>query len=263
MIGRIRSFFALLMVAVATIVLAPVQWCALYFGYPRPSLVPSIWHRLALKALGLRIHVTGRMTSHRPLLIAANHISWTDIVALGAAAEVSFIAKSELAGWPVAGWLARMQQTVFVERERKRKSGVQASEVGRRLSRGDVIVLFAEGSTSDGNTLMPFKSTLFGAAKMAIEEGATDQVFVQPLAIAYTRFHGMPIQRLHMRRAAWIGDADLVPHVAALLKEGAMDVELRFGEPVEVTASTNRKHLSLQVEAEVRRLHAEAVRKPA
>jgi len=263
MIGRIRTGLALLLVAGVTIPLGPVQWLAIRTGFPRPSLVPRLWHRVASRALGMRVRVTGRIAADRPLLLVSNHVSWIDIVAIGAAADVSFIAKSEMAGWPVAGWLARMQRTVFVERERRRKSGEQANEIGSRLLDGDVMVLFAEGTTGDGNAVLPFKSTLFGAAKMALTGGASERVFIQPMAIAYTRFHGMPMQRIHMPMAAWIGDADLMPHAGALLKEGAIDVELRFGEPFAFDAVSDRKAVAALAEAEVRRLHAEALRNPA
>ncbi len=263
MIGAMRTIFALAMFSSVTLVLAPVQCLALKLGFPHYALTPMIWHRMVLKVLGFRVRVRGTMSAERPLMIAANHVSWTDVMAIGSVARVSFIAKSETAGWPFIGTLARLQKTVFVERERKRKSGEQASEIGLRLAGGDAMVLFAEGSTSDGNMVIPFKSTLFGAAKVAIDEGSAERVVIQPLAIAYTRLHGMPMQRIHMPLATWIGDADLLPHMRTLLKEGGIDIELHFGEPFEVTAATNRKDVSGKAERQVRELHREALRKPA
>src|SRR5690606_36985320 len=180
----------------------------------------------------MRVRIHGTMSGARPLLLAANHVSWTDIMVLGAFNNLAFIAKSEMAGWPVLGSLARLQRTVFIERERRRKSGEQASEIAARLAAGDAMVLFAEGTTGDGNLLLPFKSTLFGAANIAIAEGGTDKVFIQPVAIAYTRLHGLPMGRQHRVVAAWIGDMDLVPHIGRLLAEGAVDVEVHFGEPL-------------------------------
>lgn len=263
MIGTIRVVFALLLVALVTIVLAPLQYSAVKLGWPRPTVVPLLWHRIALKALGVRVRVKGALSADRPLLIAANHVSWIDIVAIGATAPVSFIAKSETAGWPFAGWLARMQRTVFVEREKRRKAGEQASDIGRRLAAGDVMVLFAEGSTSDGNMILPFKSTLFGAAKMALDEGAAERVLIQPLAIAYTRLHGLPMSRRHRALVSWIGDGELVPHVKMLLLEGGVDVELHFGEPFAFDKATQRKHVASRAELQVRAMQATANRHPA
>lgn len=262
MIGKIRTIFALFVAVIVTLALAPFQYSALKFGRPRPSLVPRLWHRVAVRALGFRICVTGEMSPERPLFIAANHVSWADIMVIGSVAEVSFISKSELAGWPGIGWLARMQRSVFIEREKKRKSGQQASEIGRRLVAGDVMVLFAEGTTSDGNMILSFKSTLFGAAKMALDDGSTERVVVQPLAIAYTRLHGLPMNRFHRTLVSWIGDADLLPQIWSLLKEGAVDVEVRFGEPFEFNRTTNRKGVSIEAERQVRAMHADALRNP-
>ena len=193
-------------------------------------------------------------------MLASNHVSWSDITILSSLAAVCFISKSELAGWPIFGTLGRLQRTIFVERERKRTSGEQASELAERLVAGDAMVLFAEGSTSDGNLIMPFKSTLFGAAEMAIRSGAAEKVFIQPVAITYTRVHGMPMGRLHRPLAAWIGDIDLVPHLASVLREGAIDVEVRFGAPVEFNAQSNRKAVTRQMEGIVRKMVATALR---
>jgi 1-acyl-sn-glycerol-3-phosphate acyltransferase len=263
MIGWIRTILALLVVAVVTLALAPFQYSALKFGVPRPGLVPRLWHRVALKALGIQVRVKGDISAERPLFVVANHISWLDIMVVGSVAEVSFISKSELAGWPGIGWLARMQRSIFIEREKKRRSGEQANEIGRRLVAGDVMVLFAEGTTSDGNVVLPFKSTLFGAAKMALDHEAVERVVVQPMAVAYTRLHGLPMNRMHRPLVSWIGDADLVPQIRALLKEGAVDVEIRFGEAFDFTRSTNRKGVSGQAEKQVRDMHTDALRNPA
>jgi 1-acyl-sn-glycerol-3-phosphate acyltransferase len=260
MIGSIRIGLALLLVCIATLVMAPFQVLALKTGLFNQGALPRLWHRMAIKALGLRIHVRGRIAPQRPLLIASNHISWTDIMVLGSLAEVAFIAKSDVAGWPVFGSLARLQRTVFVERERKGKSGHQAGEIAGRLAGNDAVVLFAEGSTGDGNHLLPFKSTLFGAARIALGVNGAETVYIQPVAIAYTKLQGMPMGRQHRVAASWIGDADLVPHLLDVLRERAMDVEVQFGEPLEFKAGSDRKQVARRVEDEVRAMMIEALR---
>lgn len=262
MIGAIRIGLGLFLVVTVTAIVALVQWLALKTGLVDPNIVPRRWHRLITWILGIRVHVRGTMAPNRPLLIASNHISWTDIMVVGSLADVSFIAKSDLAGWPVLGMLSRLQRTVFVERNRKRKSGEQVGEIAERLAGNDVMVLFAEGSTGDGNHLLPFKSTLFGAARMALVEGDAETVFIQPVAITYTRLHGMPMGRQHRTVAAWIGDTDLWPHLKQLLREGAMDVEVEFGVPLEFTAASNRKEVAKRVEEQVRTMMAAALRAP-
>lgn len=261
MIGWLRLAVGL---AVATLVTPPLllwQMLAMRLGW-RDTTVPRLWHRIVLRLLGIRVHVHGSLARERPLLIAANHVSWSDIVVLSSIADVHFIAKSEMATWPVFGLLARCQRSVFVEREQRRKSGAQANEIGVRIAKGDPMVLFAEGTTGDGNQILPFKSTLFGAAKVALSNGGGERVFIQPVAIAYTRLPGMPMGRQHRVHAAWIGDSVLAPHIGALLREGAMDVEVHFGTPVEFTTASRRKEVAAAAENEVRRMLSAALSDP-
>jgi 1-acyl-sn-glycerol-3-phosphate acyltransferase len=260
MIGKIRTGLALAFVAASTAVLAPIQAVLLRTGFRDRHFILRLWHGSVLKALGFRVRVVGALSPRRPLLVAANHVSWTDIGVLGSLADVSFIAKSEMEGWPLVGWLSTLQRTVFIERDRRHRSSDQASEIALRLKAGDAMVLFAEGTTGDGNLLLPFKSTLFGAATMAIGHGGADEVAIQPVVIAYTGRHGMPLGRSGRMALSWIGDQDLAPHIAGLLRQGAVDVEVRFGEPVMFSAKSNRKDAARLVEARVREMMQAALR---
>lgn len=262
MIIRLRMFFAFAFIVASTLVLAPLQVIAMKTGLWRETLILKIWHRAMLKGLGIRVHTVGALSKKRPLLVASNHVSWTDIMVLGSLVDVKFIAKSELEGWPLLGALSKLQRTVFIERELKRKSGDQASEIATRLGKGDAMVLFAEGSTGDGNIMLPFKSTLFGAASMAISEGTAEEVFIQPVAIAYTRMHGVAFGRYDRAISAWIGDQDLLPHVKALLAQRALDVEVHFGEPVAFARGSNRKETAKLIESRVQAMTETAWRDP-
>lgn len=262
MIGTTRLVIALAIAAIATPILALWQLIAVRTGWFDERRAPRLWHRLVIRLLDFRIHVTGAPVTDRPLFIVANHVSWTDIMVIGALVDVHFVSKSELASWPIMGTLARLQRTIFVERDRKRRSGAQAGEIAERLASGDPIAMFAEGSTSDGNLLQPFKSTLFGAAQMALEAEGTDAVSIQPVAIAYTRLHGVPMGRQHRPHAAWIGDRILLPHIKELLSEGGIDLEVRFGEPLLFTRGDNRKTIARAAEASVRAMMIDALRNP-
>jgi len=261
MIGWLRTSAVLLVVGLVTPPLALLQYLAVKTGV-LDDVIPSLWHRFMVKMLGLRLHVHGRMADRRPLLLAGNHISWIDIMVIGAAAKVNFIAKSEVSGWPGIGILAYLQRSVFVERERRGRSGAQASEIAERLKRGDVMFLFAEGSTGDGNMLLPFKTTLFGAASMAVDQGVAQSVAIQPVAIAYTRLHGMPMSRRHRMGVSWIGDSPMLPYLAALVREGGVDVEVHFGEPVDYGPGANRKAVAQEVERRVQDMFTRALRAP-
>lgn len=263
MVRTVRLTVALAAVALMTPPMMLWQSAALALPFLNERIVPRIWHRAVTRLLGLRVHTHGRIAAARPLLIAANHVSWTDIVVLSALADVHFIARADMSNWPLIGTLARLQRSVFVERERRRSSGLQAGEIGARLTAGDPMVLFAEGTTGDGNRLLPFKSTLFAAAQMALEAGGAEAVTVQPVAIAYTRLHGMPMGRALRPQLAWIGDMPLMPHLRKLLEEGAVDVEVHFGEPVAFRAGADRKQIARQAEDSVRAMMTQALRRPA
>lgn len=262
MIGLARTVLALVVMTILTLVMAPAQWFCVRTGACRGRPLLRFWHRMATRMLGLRIHVHGAMDARRPLMLAANHVSWADITVLAAVADVSFIAKSDMAGWPVFGWFSRMQRSVYVERERRRKSGEQAGEIASRLAEGDVMVLFAEGTTGDGTMMLPFKTTLFGAATMMLSASHHDEMWIQPVALAYTRVQGLPMGRRNRGLISWIGDQDLVPHLLGVLREGAIDVEVRFGEPVRFTGATGRKEAARLTEARVRAMLQAALATP-
>lgn len=251
---------ALSIFAAATPALALWQGMALRTGLMDQRRAPRLWHRMVVRLLGLRIVVHGQPTQRRPLLIAANHVSWTDIMVLGATADVHFIAKAEVAGWPLFGWLAKLQRTVFIDRARPRNTGEQAGAIAARLANGEPMVLFAEGTTCDGNRLLPFKSALFAAAQMAM--GTTGGAAVQPVAIVYTRLHGMPMGRRDHVKISWIGDQTLVPHLRALLGRGGVDVEVHFGEPIAFGPDVDRKTIAREAEERVRRMMLAARNRP-
>lgn len=254
MITWLRIGFVVVALALVTLVLLPFQLAALALDLKVRRQIPRVWHRFVCRLLGIRIHVHGQLDTRRPVMLAANHASWKDILVLGAIAEVTFIAKSEVAAWPVFGPLSKLQRTIFVAREDKRKAGAQVTEIAERLTDGEVVVLFPEGTTSDGNRLLDIKSSLFGAAAAAVPHVPGNIVHVQPAAIAYTRVYGMAMGRYHRPVAAWPGDIQLVPHLMGVLKAEAIDVEVCFGETIEFSAGGNRKLLSAVVAAQIRRM---------
>lgn len=254
MIATIRIGLVALAVVLVTLVLLPVQLVGIRLGLPVRLHLPRWWHRAVCPMLGVRVHVHGRLESGRPLLLVSNHVSWKDITVLGSVADVVYIAKSEVRNWPFFGWLARLQRSVFIEREKKGRTGRQISDVAERLVAGEIVVLFAEGTTSDGNRVMEFKSALFGAAQAALAHAPAGEVLVQPVAIAYTRIHGMPMGRLHRPIAAWPGDVPLMPSLLGVLREGAIDAEVCFGEAMRFTAESRRKDVARASEAQVRRM---------
>ncbi|MEI2300754.1 lysophospholipid acyltransferase family protein [Ensifer sp. MJa1] len=255
---RIAIFAALL--ALISLVLMPIQVICLWLDLKLRRRLPRYWHRLACYLLGIKVRTHGEVDHRRPLLICANHASWKDILVLSTVADVVFVAKSEVKGWPVFGLLSRLQASIFVEREQKRSTGKQVNEMGRRMASGEIVVLFPEGTTSDGNRLLEIKTSLFGAAASAVPHSPTGLVHVQPVAISYTGIHGMPMGRYNRPIAAWPGDTELVPHLLGILREGAIEVDVDFGEAIDYDRHTNRKEVSRKVELSIRSMLSDRLR---
>jgi 1-acyl-sn-glycerol-3-phosphate acyltransferase len=253
-ITNIRIGLVIVSLVLVTVVLLPFQLVGLKYDLKIRRIIPRLWHRAACFLLGIRIRVHGRPDPRRPLMLSSNHVSWKDIMVLGAIADVAYIAKAEVADWPIFGTLAKLQKTIFVVREEKRRTGDQVNEIASRMAGGEIVVLFPEGTTSDGNRLLPIKSSLFGAAAAAVPSAPGGVVHVQPVAIAYTGVHGMAMGRYHRPIAAWPGDIELGPHLLGILREGAIEVDVAFGDPVEFRAGDNRKLLSQTITARMRNL---------
>lgn len=259
MIAKIRLWLVLGLMLPLTLLLMPVQFLAVKLNLPLAKSLPLFWHRLLVAMIGIRVRVEGCISRGTPVLLVANHISWSDIIILGSVAKVCFIAKSEVAQTPFAGLLAQLQRSVFVKREERRKSAEQAREISQRLQGGDAIVLFAEGTTGDGHRLMEFKSSLFASAHFALEKDVLEELHIQPVSIAYTHFHGVPMGRLQRGRAAWPGDIALAPHAVSFMKASAWDVTVAFGEPLIFDGSQRRRELARETRESVRRMYLASV----
>jgi 1-acyl-sn-glycerol-3-phosphate acyltransferase len=243
----LAGFFAL------TVPLMPVQ-AVLVRILPRAARrFPHWYHRQVCRLIGVRITVEGRVATDKAVLIVSNHTSWLDIPVLSALAPVSFVAKREVAGWPFVASLARLQRTVFVDRARRAAVGETTGEIVSRLAAGDTIVLFAEGTSSDGNRVLPFMTSLFAAAKPSAKGGApAPDAVVQTLSLVYTRLHGVPFGRADRPLVGWYGDMEMQSHAWRLLKAGPLDVRIRIGAPVPLESFADRKELARRSEDQVR-----------
>jgi len=249
----LRTAFVLTVFVLVTAVLIPVQWLAVALKRPLRRRIPVFYHRFVCRLLGVRVRASGAPVTDRPLLIVANHSSWLDISIITSRAPVVFVAKSEIARWPFFGLLAKLQRTVFVERDRRQKTGAVNAQIAQRLAEGDPVLLFGEGTAGDGNRVLPFRTALIGAARDAIASaGHVSKVWIQPLSIAYVSQQGIALGR-HLRpRAAWYGKMKLTEHIGAIVRTGAVDVMVTWGEPVAYDGAMDRKVLARQLESAVR-----------
>lgn len=255
MIDRFRASFVLAAFLLYTVPLMPVQWLLVSRNSKHARTFPHWYHKQVCKILGVRLHLEGEVARGRPVLLVSNHVSWLDIPVLSAVAPLSFVAKKEVASWPFVSWLAKLQRTVFVDRQRRSKVHHTTGAIASRLGRGDTIVLFAEGTSSDGNRVLPFKSALFAAVegdgRGAAFAGDAD-IQVQTLALAYTKQHGVPLGRHTRPFIAWYGDMEMMDHMWALLKRGPIDVHIKVGAPISLEEFESRKGLAQASEGRVR-----------
>ena len=222
-----------------TLSLLPVQAVGLVLGCRWTHALPVFYHRWCCRILGFRVRSVGNPTAERPALFVANHVSYTDITILGSVIAGSFIAKAEVADWPFFGWLAKLQRSVFVDR-RVRSTATQRDAITDRLSAGEALILFPEGTSGDGNRVLPFKSALFSAA----QPNDIPPVVVQPVSLAYTRLDGMPIGRLYRPFFAWYGAVDLAPHLWSMVSLGMVEVVVEFHPPTFLSHCGSRKALA-------------------
>ncbi|MGH6888477.1 MAG: lysophospholipid acyltransferase family protein [Rhizomicrobium sp.] len=258
----LRAACLLTVFLLATLLLIPWQESAVRFRLARRKSFPNRYHRFLCRLFGIRVTVLGRPVESEGVLMAANHTSYFDILVLSAAARVSFVAKREVAKWPLFGTLARLQETVFIERDRRSQTIEARDLIRNRLMDGDALILFPEGTSDDGNMVRPFKSSLLGAAETVLGrdvQGCPRHVPVQPVSISYTGHFGLPMGRDMRPLFAWYGDMDLVPHLWEALKFGPFEAVVEFHPPLDVDGLGGRKALAEAAEAIVRRGQSRAL----
>lgn len=215
------------------------------FGMARP-ITPSITVFVcqnALRIMRLRVNISGAPMSGQGALVA-NHSSWLDIIVLNACSRVYFVSKSDVASWPGIGWLARATGTVFVERRRS-KVAEQSLAFQTRLKAGHRLLFFPEGTSSDGQRVLPFKSSLF-AAFLTPELG--DMLELQPVSV---RYHAPP--GADPRFYGWWGDMEFGPHMLRILATPSHgSVSVNYAAPIIAADHNNRKALAALCEAQVR-----------
>ena len=249
--GALRASAILTGFVALTVPLMPVQALLIRVSPNAARRFPHWYHRQVCRLLGVTLDIEGHVETSKAVLLVCNHTTWLDVPVLSALAPVSFVSKKEIGSWPFVSSLARLQRTVFVDRAKRHAAGDAAGQISTRLASGDTIVLFAEGTTSDGNRVLPFLSSLFGAVKT----NGPDQLHavVQTAAVIYTHLHGIPLARADRPRIGWYGDMEMQPHAWGLLKSGPLKVTIKVSPPVPLESFASRKDLALSTERTIRR----------
>jgi 1-acyl-sn-glycerol-3-phosphate acyltransferase len=238
-----------------TLPLMPLQWVFLKTSPRLARWFPHWYHRFICRMMGIRVSVTGAVVTDRPVLLVSNHVSWLDITVLSAVAPVSFVAKKDMSTWPIAGQLAYLQRCVFVDRDRRLTVAETASQMAQRLKSVSALVLFPEGTTSDGNRVLPFRSSLFAVFKPETGEGAAPvdgEPWVQTMTLVYTRRNGLPLTWAERRDLGYYGDIGMKESVWTTLGGGPLEARVIVGPARPMSEFKDRKALARHAEAEVR-----------
>ncbi len=263
-LARLRGATVLCAFLVVTAIGIPIQ--AVVLGLRAAGArrqIPHAYHRLVCRILGIRVIVHGRAARGSGVLFVANHCSWVDIPTLSAASAVSFVAKQEIADWPFFGLLAKLQRTIFIARDKRGETGRYRDTIRARLRAGDNLVLFPEGTSSDGNRVLPFKSALFAVAEAGTiaeaPEGQTWAPLIQPVSIAYTGLCGLPLQRPERPFVTWYGDMELVPHLWDMVRRGPIEAVVVFHPPLATETTDSRKQMAAAAQEAVAAGVADAI----
>ena len=244
--GRLRAVRRLTLATIWTLLAIPVQAVLLALPGRRLGRGKVVFARLYWRVIcfiiGMRIRVVGERRGAARTLYLANHSSWLDILVLGGTLEAAFVSKAEVGQWPLIGTVARLGRTVFVSRARGR-TGNEAREMRERLAAGDSLVLFPEGTSSDGTRVLPFRSSFLSVADAA--------EVIQPVSVAYDRLGGLPACRRDRPLFAWYGDMSIGPHAWRLCRQAGMRATILLHDPLDPATIPNRKALSAAAEATV------------
>jgi 1-acyl-sn-glycerol-3-phosphate acyltransferase len=254
-----RSLFVAVLFFTMTPLLISLQWLLDRLGLPGWGTIGVNYYRALCAVMRIHVRVVGAPVCDRAVLFISNHVSWADILVIGSITSIAYVSKSEIAKWPLVGIAARLQRTVFVDRSRRQQTGDAITEIIALLAGGTSVVLFAEGTSSDGNRVLPFRSALVGAVKEASARAAHG-ILIQPMSVCYTGLNGIPMGRQHRPTVAWYGDLDFMPHIREFIARGAVDAVVSYGEPIVADGTTDRKAMTKSLEDAVRQITSAALR---
>ncbi|EHH69411.1 1-Acyl-sn-glycerol-3-phosphate acyltransferase [Gluconobacter morbifer G707] len=258
LMGRVQCVVRLVLVLLWGFWICSIQGILIRLPGPAKILFPRLFWKGIGRILGIRTRVVGRIAGGvrsrkdvergaRPVVYVANHCSWLDIVVIGSVLPVVFVAKGEIGAWPLIGSAARVGGTIFVSRNR-RDTGREVAEMAARLRSGSDIVLFPEGTSSDGSRVLQFMSSFFAIAKPGrLERKEAEKappVLIQPISLVYDRLEGLPVGRSRRNVFSWYGDMDLTPHIWSFGQWRSMGATLLMHPPLDPDDFKSRKQLA-------------------
>ena len=199
----------------------------------------NIFFKGLVHLFGIKVKVSGKIEK-KNVLFVSNHISYLDILILGSLTKAVFVAKSEIESWPVINKIASIGKTIFVNRSRVLTVRDQVEVLSNALKKGKNLILFPEGTSSDGSKVLPFKSSLFGLNDLY----SNKKFKIQPISLTYSKLDGVPVEKKFRPFFAWFGDMDLVSHAWQFLGLGLIEVNVHYHKSVPLNSFKNRKETS-------------------
>ena len=264
-----RSYYRVLKAIIYLIILLPPTIFFKKIRFPGYKKWPPRVHRALCSAFNVNVKVFGKQIEDQPVLFISNHVSWIDIWVLGGVLKGCFIAKDDMTNWPVLGYMATLQRTIFINRKKRTDVSLQKQIIQDRLLSGDNLILFPEGTTSEGGRVLPFNSSLFSVVEFPDdhirreearnytpkfdEEGSEISVpieddklgiLIQPVTLVYRRINNMPAIRTSRPLVAWFGDMAIGPHFKKFINLSRVETEIHFHMPVSRNVFKSRKELS-------------------
>lgn len=248
MIPTLKAIARLCAIVLWSLPLVAAQCIVLLFHKgPGSYFIPQLWHRGIAAIIGLKVEITGKPISQQQTIFVGNHLSYLDIFALGSIIRASFVAKEEIAHWPVIGFLSSVQQTAFISRSGGHAKKV-ANSLAAMLKAGKGLILFPEGTSTDGRTILPFKSSLFSLVR---DETHGRAIQVQPFTLVLIETDGKPLvggpeTPLNGGRDlyAWWGDMEFAPHFWKFLTLSGAKLRIIFHPVIKPTPDQDRKTLA-------------------
>ena len=236
----ILIFLRLIIFLLLTLALLPFQFIIVFFIKNYAYIIPYFYHKICLRIFGIKIKTFGKVSINFPILLISNHASYLDIIILGSLFKTSFIAKKEISKWPLLGILAKLQNTIFIDR-RVSSLKNQENKIIKHLNEKKNLVIFPEGTSSDGNRVLPFKSSLFNI----FEKNLNSKILVQTITIVYKKINGIPMNRIERKNITWHSNMDLIPNIFNVLKKLSIEVEVIFNDEFLPSKEYDRKKLAL------------------
>ncbi len=232
----ILSFFRILPLFFWALFCLPLNFIFFFFSKEKFFFFYRLFFKGLVKIFGIRISQKGKKKNNKVLYVS-NHVSYLDIFLLGSLLDGLFVAKSEIKSWPLINKLCELGRTIFVDRKGSLKAFDQINVLNSNLEKGFNIILFPEGTSSDGTRVLPFKSALFGI----VDAQKSENWSIQPISLTYRKLDGVPVDKNFRPFFAWFGAMDLIPHAWKFLGLGVSEVRINFHKARKFSSFKDRK----------------------